>query len=39
MRRRRSIPATIFSYRFDHAGQFAYFCSLHAHMQGVVVMK
>jgi plastocyanin len=28
-----------FSYRFDHAGRFAYFCSLHAHMQGVVVVK
>jgi plastocyanin len=28
-----------FAYRFDHAGRFAYFCSLHAHMQGVVVVK
>jgi len=28
-----------FSYRFDHAGRFAYFCSLHAHMQGVVVVQ
>jgi plastocyanin len=28
-----------FSYRFDHAGRFAYFCSLHAHMQGVIVVK
>lgn len=28
-----------FSARFDHAGRFAYFCSLHAHMQGVVVVK
>ena len=28
-----------FAYRFDHAGRFAYFCSLHAHMQGVIVVK
>jgi plastocyanin len=28
-----------FSYRFDHAGRFAYFCSLHAHMQGVVIVR
>ena len=28
-----------FSYRFDHPGRFAYFCSLHAHMQGVIVVK
>jgi plastocyanin len=28
-----------FAHRFDHAGRFAYFCSLHAHMQGVVVVR
>lgn len=28
-----------FSFRFDKAGRFAYFCSLHAHMQGVVVVQ
>ncbi len=28
-----------YTYRFDHAGRFAYFCSLHAHMTGVVVVK
>jgi plastocyanin len=28
-----------FAYRFDHAGRFAYFCSLHAHMQGVVIVR
>jgi plastocyanin len=28
-----------FAYRFDHQGRFAYFCSLHAHMQGVVVVR
>ena len=28
-----------FSWRFDHPGRFAYFCSLHAHMQGVVVVR
>ena len=28
-----------FSYRFDHAGRFAYFCSLHSHMQGIVIVK
>ena len=28
-----------FSARFDHAGRFAYFCSLHAHMQGVVIVR
>jgi plastocyanin len=28
-----------FSSRFDHAGRFTYFCSLHAHMQGVVVVR
>ena len=27
-----------FSHRFDRAGRFGYFCSLHAHMQGVVVV-
>jgi plastocyanin len=28
-----------FAYRFDHVGRFPYFCSLHAHMQGVVIVK
>ncbi len=28
-----------FTARFDHAGRFAYFCSLHAHMQGMVVVQ
>jgi len=28
-----------FAYRFDYQGRFAYFCSLHAHMQGVVVVR
>jgi plastocyanin len=28
-----------FTTRFDHAGRFAYFCSLHAHMQGVVIVR
>ena len=28
-----------FSRRFDRTGRFAYFCSLHPHMQGVVVVK
>jgi plastocyanin len=28
-----------FSHRFDNPGRFAYFCSLHAHMQGVVIAK
>lgn len=28
-----------FSHRFDHAGRFTYFCSLHAHMRGVVVVR
>ncbi len=28
-----------FAYRFDRQGRFAYFCSLHAHMQGVVVVR
>ena len=28
-----------FSHRFDQAGRFAYFCSLHAHMQGVVLVQ
>ena len=28
-----------FSRRFDHAGRFAYFCSLHPHMQGVVIVR
>ena len=28
-----------FSFRFDHAGRYGYFCSLHAHMQGVVVVR
>ncbi len=28
-----------FSHRFSQPGRFAYFCSLHAHMQGVIVVK
>ena len=28
-----------FAFRFDQAGRFAYFCALHAHMQGVVVVQ
>jgi len=28
-----------FTHLFDRPGRFAYFCSLHAHMQGVVVVK
>src|ERR1700712_1543808 len=28
-----------FSHRFDHVGRFAYFCSLHAHMRGIIVVK
>ena len=28
-----------YAYRFDHAGRFVYFCSLHAHMQGVVIVR
>nr|WP_321984145.1 cupredoxin family copper-binding protein [uncultured Lichenicoccus sp.] len=28
-----------FSHRFDQAGRFAYFCSLHPHMQGVIVVR
>jgi plastocyanin len=28
-----------FAASFDHAGRFAYFCALHADMQGVVVVK
>ena len=28
-----------FSRVFPKPGRFAYFCSLHAHMQGVVVVK
>lgn len=28
-----------FSYRFDRAGRFSYFCKLHPHMQGVVVVR
>ena len=28
-----------FAYRFDHAGRYPYFCSLHAHMQGVVIVN
>ena len=28
-----------FARRFDHPGRFAYFCSLHPHMQGVIVVR
>ena len=28
-----------FSYRFDNTGTFPYFCSIHPHMTGKVVVK
>ena len=28
-----------FSYRFDQAGRFSYFCALHPRMQGVVTVR
>ena len=28
-----------FDYRFERPGTYAYFCSLHAHMQGVVIVR
>ena len=28
-----------FSYRFDRAGWFSYFCALHPRMQGVVTVR
>lgn len=28
-----------FSFTFAHAGQFGYFCSLHPHMTGTIVVK
>ena len=28
-----------FSFRFAKAGQFAYFCSLHPHMTGTIIVK
>lgn len=28
-----------FSFTFAHAGQFGYFCSLHPHMTGTIIVK